>query len=106
MKKKARLWLIIWLIASLIAGLYNKITETFYFLDHGVALQYPPYTDVQIFLFLFFVPLCLIPALCTSYHYAVKEKNKKIKIITCILIGHHIFCWIGILVTHITGTGQ
>ena len=98
---RARSWLLIWFVASLVAGLFYKITETIYSLENNVVLQYPPYTDIQVFLVLFFLPLCLIPALCASCYYAVKENRKRIKLLTIVLITHHLLCWIAFLITHL-----
>ena len=97
MKNRAKFWLVLWIILISIGSIFSAVCAVWNYLKNGVLLQTFPYANYQIFLLLGFLPVCLIPVLCMSYYYAIKEKNKKIKIASMCFIIHHTICVIAVL---------
>ncbi len=97
MKNKSKIWFILWGIALLLGSLFSAACKVLGYFKKGVVLQTLPYADYQLFLLLIYLPLCLIPLLGASHYYAVKEKNKPIKLATMCLIIHHIICIVAVL---------
>ena len=87
--KKSIVWFIVWVILMLIGFGVAMVSEIAYILKVGAAPVYPPYIAHQVFLLFLYLPLAIIPPICLSFYYSVKEKVKPLKIITlCILIQH------------------
>ena len=94
---KAKFWFITWVISIFLGSVVSAVHTLMRSLEKGIVVQTPPFTGFQLIMLLGFVPICLIPLLGISCHYAVKENNRKIKIASICLIAHHILCVIAVL---------
>lgn len=96
-KNRATFWFVLWIISVSVGSLFSAVCEIFNYFKTDFLLKIPLYTDYQIILLLVFLPLCLIPLLCASCYYAVKEKQRTIKLVSICLIVHHAICVIAVL---------
>lgn len=97
MKKKATFWLILWVVLIVIGSAITAVEQVVTFLQTGVNLAEQPYTELRLFLLLIYLPFVLLPLLCVSQFYAVKEKNKTVRIATLCLIIHHVISAVAVL---------
>ena len=95
MKKKAAFYFVLWVVFLLIVSLISATMLILSYLQTG-RTTYTLYIDYQKSLLLLLTPICLVPMLCCSCYYAIKEKNKKIKIASMCLIIQHITCLIAL----------
>lgn len=102
-KSKAIIWFVLWGISIAIGTVFSAACNISALLKNGNSLITIPYADYQIFLLLIFLPFILLPMLCMSYYYAIKEKKKKIMIASLCLAFHHVFCVIAVLLQVLGG---
>lgn len=95
--KKSEFWFVLWIVIASIGTIASGVYQLVNSLKSGFIIQTLPYTDFQKILLLIFVPVCLIPLLAASCHYATIEKNKAIKITSICFLVHHIICVIAVL---------
>ena len=91
-KQKCVMWFLVWAILLIVCTIYSATKEILLFLNHGIALTASTFADYQKDILFFWVPTCLIPPLGISLIYAVKERNRVLKIITSCFLMQHIAC--------------
>ena len=96
--KKSIVWFIVWAALLLIGFGFAMVSEIVYILNTGAAPDYPPYAAHQVFLLFIYLPFAIMPPICLSYYYSVKEKVKPLKIITMCIFIQHIIVLIGAIV--------
>ncbi len=97
MKRKSIFFLTLWIVFVLVGSILSAIMWLLNLPQTDFIIPVP-YTDCQKILLLFIIPVCLIPMLCFSCYHAIKEKHRKIKILSIFLIIQHILCLFGLLI--------
>lgn len=96
--KKSLVWFIVWAALLMIGFGFAMVSEIVYILNTGAAPVYPPYAAHQVFWLFVYLPLVIMPPICLSFYYSVKEKVKPLKIITMCIFIQHIIVLIGAIV--------
>lgn len=95
--KKSTFWFVLWFALIAVGTIFSAVIEISKYLDLGILLETPPYAKYQMLLLLVFLPFVLMPLLCSSCYYAIKERNKKIVVASVCFIIHHIICIIAVV---------
>ena len=96
--KKSIVWIIVWaVLLQLFVGI-SMLNEVVYIIENGVRPEYQTFHPYRLFMLFFYVPFVMIPAISITLYFSIREKIKPIKIISTILLIHHMLFLIGAII--------
>lgn len=91
-KRKSLFWFLLWTIALSVCSLFSAAQQVYEAFNPSFLIEWNmPFV-------LICISLILLPILCISLYYAIKEGSKFLKIATVCLITHHLLCIVAAII--------